>query len=611
MMEHRCIKAGQENSLDIFSNDVGHRVTLEHFQSKSSSLISSTCPDCQLSLSIKKYRELVPGHYHSNCRISKRITSFDEQYLSNCLELIQISAAKAASYNFSVIWSPSKTTCSTESFPSPRNVSIRSTLPDRSSNVSVRSSKKWILNSETRSKSMILGSPLCNHGEANHDINSEAISSASVKGSLDSYLYGSPGGFSFCSSPMVDKESGKRKHGSDDVPFKDRSQYMSSIISTSSEQSSCTWPPISHGILQCTWRNGIPQFIFFMDNNREVYVTRPSKSASSDGTSLDWTYFIHLNASTRKEHDFSRSESDLVGRMNVYAHYRICADDSKIMETEFVLYGDNAYLERELDNSSYDLRKHRRLPGTVSKFFKPRHFPKHRPNHSTRGTSTSLDLSPSKPEQDEDCEFDHIGRPNLSENNIPSNFELAAIVMKEHIQVLQQESEVGGWGLSFLKRAKEKQVFNCQLAREFSSQDHPNTVERSMNILIPAGYHGGPKTRNTGPSSLIERWRSGGQCDCNGWDTGCPLTVLNAKSDKESNPDSQSQGVYKSLDLFLKGKEEVCAPCMKMVNIQDGLYCIDFQSKLSALQCFSIAVAVIHNGSPTLLPKAQTRFVYI
>ena len=44
-------------------------------------------------------------------------------------------------------------------------------------------------------------------------------------------------------------------------------------------------------------------------------------------------------------------------------------------------------------------------------------------------------------------------------------------------------------------------------------------------------------------------------------------------------------------------------PTLRMVNVRDGLYLIHFQPRLSALQSFSIAVAIIHTRSPTLRPK--------
>lgn len=57
-----------------------------------------------------------------------------------------------------------------------------------------------------------------------------------------------------------------------------------------------------------------------------------------------------------------------------------------------------------------------------------------------------------------------------------------------------------------------------------------NGSEEKVRVLIPSGSHGMPESDGPcpgiGPSSLLERWRSGGGCDCGGWDMGCPLTVL-------------------------------------------------------------------------------------
>ena len=44
-------------------------------------------------------------------------------------------------------------------------------------------------------------------------------------------------------------------------------------------------------------------------------------------------------------------------------------------------------------------------------------------------------------------------------------------------------------------------------------------------------------------------------------------------------------------------------PTLRMVNVHDGLYYIHFHPPLSALQSFSIAVAIIHAQSPTLQPN--------
>ena len=59
-----------------------------------------------------------------------------------------------------------------------------------------------------------------------------------------------------------------------------------------------------------------------------------------------------------------------------------------------------------------------------------------------------------------------------------------------------------------------------------------------VNVVLPKGEHGIPK-ENTPLrcpySSLIERWHSGGSCECGGWDLGCGLKVLS--SNRNNNID--------------------------------------------------------------------------
>lgn len=64
----------------------------------------------------------------------------------------------------------------------------------------------------------------------------------------------------------------------------------------------------------------------------------------------------------------------------------------------------------------------------------------------------------------------------------------------------------------------------------------------STTVLLPGGSHGLPSKAE--PSPLIERWFSGGQCDCGGWDLGCKVNVFsnnNLKSDGRFELFSQSQ----------------------------------------------------------------------
>ncbi|KAI4368432.1 hypothetical protein MLD38_016989 [Melastoma candidum] len=72
---------------------------------------------------------------------------------------------------------------------------------------------------------------------------------------------------------------------------------------------------------------------------------------------------------------------------------------------------------------------------------------------------------------------------------------------------------------------------------------------------IPSGLHGMPRTTATrGPSNHIERWKSGGKCDCGGWDLGCPLTFLEARSTELAGGTRHTDLVIR--DVFISRRDE-------------------------------------------------------
>lgn len=197
--------------------------------------------------------------------------------------------------------------------------------------------------------------------------------------------------------------------------------------------------------------------------------------------------------------------------------------------------------------------------------------------------------------------------------------------------------------MKFLKKNRNWQT-NESLETEVPSQScvrNDGECSTSMHILIPAGFHGGPRTRNGGPSTLAERWKSGGNCDCGGWDIGCPITKLNAKlSRTQILPQSDIHLESKTFDLFVEVCKKISlevldfsgiytshsslilvrmhylicstsvlqgsnrdSPTMKMINIHESLYYIPYESNISAIQALSIAAAIIHTRSPYLHPK--------
>ncbi|GAV89835.1 DUF3527 domain-containing protein [Cephalotus follicularis] len=284
--------------------------------------------------------------------------------------------------------------------------------------------------------------------------------------------------------------------------------------------------------------------------------------------------------------------------MKVSTSFTVCFNNKKIMEREFILFGVNEKFMGEMQNDSHNLRKNKGLSKVV-KVLRTSHSSKHRSTSKFSGSSDIIENRSWDPSQAGGNNSDVLAGFNHLDNQLPPNLELAAIVVKEQLPVDHHE-KVGGWGMEFLKKVRLKQTtLEAPVASAYCVQD-TGKCAMSIEILVPAGLHGGPRARHGGPSSLIERWRSGGSCDCGGWDLGCPLTVL--KTQEKTSSEAAMPECCRFFDLFIKGSEHG-TPTLRMVNVRDGLYFVHFQSTLSALQSFSIAVAYVHGQSPSLRPE--------
>ncbi|WOG89127.1 hypothetical protein DCAR_0208363 [Daucus carota subsp. sativus] len=123
----------------------------------------------------------------------------------------------------------------------------------------------------------------------------------------------------------------------------------------------------------------------------------------------------------------------------------------------------------------------------------------------------------------------------------------------------------------------------------------------STTVLLPGGNHGLPSKGE--PSPLIERWLSGGQCDCGGWDLGCKVKVFGNNNNKNQKPTGQ-------FELFSQPREEAQQPTpfFTLSSLKNGIFSVEFSSKLSALQAFSICVAVFDSTIPSELQQASNVF---
>ncbi|XP_028800389.1 uncharacterized protein LOC114755692 [Neltuma alba] len=529
-------------------------------------------------------KDFFPFHGHSHYQIPKNMMSVDEKYLRCCQEFIHMSAFKGAGSDIAVNSGSTNIQILPESLDPGQFIFECPMTDDIGSVVISTSPVRWSLSSVTRSKSVvnILSSPLFHQfGASDKNENLSMMNYTDTKG-LTCYDYmDSPSGLSISSSYKLKKETPIMK-GQKFGSMSSVHERLASTSSTNSDGLSFASPAPSQGMLQCTWREGIPQFVFSADDKKEIYVANLMKVGPKDNKALDHVYLIHLDKGEQKGREISDSNSQLVGKVNVSTSFTLDSNNDKIMETEFVLFGDNGNYEKELYGSSHTQKRNKGLSRKLSNVFK-----------SPLSKHTTL----SKFDELQSCPWDPHANSGVSllEANIPANFETAAIVVKDQIPCTQR-NKAGGWGLKFLNKFEVRQT---PLLREACTRS-TGDCSTSMNILIPAGIHGGPRARNGGPSSLIDRWRSGGLCDCGGWDEGCPLTIYQTRSTKAEVPSQvDMQEESKNVDLVPQGSRDF-TPALRMVSIRDNLYFIQFRPPLSALQSFSIAVAIIHTQSPIL-----------
>lgn len=556
--------------------------------------------------------------------IPKHLLSLDEKYLRNCLEAIHLRALKATSCDISLNLSApmagilsnglNLANASNENASDVTKFSFAPSLVIGAADGDESLAGSWIVGSIMGSESMlnIINSPLMhrvgalecgsNFRSSNIDVGKDRLCHDM---SLSNQL-------SICSSQKLDKEtpiSGsfncepEAKHSR----FFSMSSVnsMSSELSSSSASSSCCSSPaasVSQGMLHCTWNAGIPHFVFSLGDQTELYIADLAKVSSASETP-GCMYSFYSKIQGQKENAVRHGENPVVGTLKVSRRVICCQNDSKINETEFVLYGCENYAGGgETEPSSKNLRKYKSLSKKVMGVFKNGQTHRQVSIPIFEGGSSILENHCSNKCQDISIKVD--AGNDIREHYLPKNLELAAIVTKEHIREDKTE-HAGGWGLKFLNKFGRSQNLDSSRPSPPSQRCSQNRVHSStsMDVIISAGIHGGPRIQNGGPSSLVERWRSNGHCDCGGWDLGCPLTILNNASNKEEIlPVEEVQGKCKEFDLYKQGSEH-CLPTLRVTNVSDSLYVVHFQSTLSALQSFAIAVAYLHTQIRSLLPK--------
>ncbi|KAK9057582.1 hypothetical protein SSX86_022418 [Deinandra increscens subsp. villosa] len=117
--------------------------------------------------------------------------------------------------------------------------------------------------------------------------------------------------------------------------------------------------------------------------------------------------------------------------------------------------------------------------------------------------------------------------------------------------------------------------------------EEKNQERFSTTVILPSGEKHGVSS-DCKPSPLTDRWRSGGVCDCGGWDLGCRLRTLTNQVQSSGRSDSPSG----QFELFFQGDVMNKNHFFSLCPIKEGIFSIEYDSSVSPLQAFSICISV-------------------
>ncbi|GMI76335.1 hypothetical protein like AT4G11450 [Hibiscus trionum] len=321
-----------------------------------------------------------------------------------------------------------------------------------------------------------------------------------------------------------------------------------------------------HGYLKLGAKHGVPFYEFSMNEPEDILLAKTLKANNA----FNWVYTFHSvgnkkksNASIRELSDSSKVAASIVAQMQVSCH--LCSeikdggDVEKSMVTEFVLYDTTRARQRVAVLGSTDVHK--------------------------AATCYNLDdgsnMARLKDHLNHAMDSDEVEFLNGTPADLHPNLEVAAIVIR--VPFKNRESLRYRRGDKFNDK-RHLDLLNVSILEESRSQE-------KVKVIIPTGNHGFPCAETRFPSSLLDRWRLGGGCDCGGWDMACPLVVFGNPGLNRFD-DQPLVNRKQPFELFLQGAKEN-TPALTMTAVEGG-YAVDFHAKLSGLQAFSICVAVLH-----------------
>ncbi|XP_015868549.3 uncharacterized protein LOC107405977 [Ziziphus jujuba] len=379
-------------------------------------------------------------------------------------------------------------------------------------------------------------------------------------------------------------------------------EYKSTLGERDNHQSFFACSPVHlHGFLKLETKHGIPFFEFSLKCPQDVFVAKSWKVNDA----CNWVYTFHSVDSGKKSSASGwglfdgDKDSSMVGQMQVSCY--LCSElkdgvFDNSMVTEFVLY-DIAHARLNVaaqENSSCTLDAVKSSkdsnPGLDRQTLKL--------DDVTHTSSVKL-------KQDHatyDGQFNSSNPHPWPTANLHPNLEIAAIIMQVPFE--KRESLKYKRGDKGSDKAP-KNLLSLSIVEQRKEDLPESRSPEKVKVVIPAGNHGLPSAESRGPSSLLDRWRLGGGCDCGGWDMACPLVVLGNPHFQfaDNQPLVENQG---PLELFVQGGKEQ-TPALTMSVVEEGLYAVDFHAQLSTLQAFSICIAILHSTETSSAGQMQER----
>ncbi|KAE9597757.1 hypothetical protein Lal_00041517 [Lupinus albus] len=373
------------------------------------------------------------------------------------------------------------------------------------------------------------------------------------------------------------------------------SEIISDFINREIQHSGIASSPVHlHGNLTLENRHGLPSFEFKVKCPEDVFVAKASRA----GNAFNWIYTFQSidnrkksNASDLRSHHLDK-DSSVAAQMLVSC--KLCsklessAVDNNSMVTEFVLY-DLTHSRRSVSSEkrSFCKQDSSKTLNSSCVGLKEETF---RMDEENLAIKSKVQVKPLS----SNVEFGQSDSYPLFSTELNSNLETAAIVLQ----------------IPFSKRESLKYKRGDRIsAKEYSDIiERPTAIDRTrrkslrdykiqeqMKVVIPTGNHGLPTVESRGPSSLLDRLRHGGGCDCGGWDMACPLILLGNPSIQFSE-DHPLMEEHQPLELYIQGAKDN-SPTFSMKIVEEGQYAVDFHAQLSTLQAFSICVAILHGTS--------------